>query len=75
MAMATVQIPLDAETARIYQKASAEDKKKLRLLLSLWLREFEKPSMSLKELMDDVSRKAEARGLTPEGLESILHGG
>jgi hypothetical protein len=73
--MATVQIPLDAETARIYQKASAEDKKKLRLLMSLWLREFEKPSMSLKELMDDLSRKAGKRGLTPEILESILNGG
>ncbi len=75
MAMATVQIPLDAETARIYKKASAEDKKKLRLLMSLWLREFEKPSMSLKELMGDLSRKAEKRGLTPEILESILNDG
>jgi len=75
MSMAAVQIPLDAETARIYQKASAEDKKKLRLLMSLWLREFEKPSMSLKELMDDLSRKAGKRGLTLEILESILNGG
>jgi hypothetical protein len=73
--MAAVQIPLDAETARIYQKASAEDKKKLRLLMSLWLREFEKPSMSLKECMDDLSRKAGKRGLTLEILESILNGG
>jgi hypothetical protein len=72
--MVTVNIPLDNETAKIYEKAPLADKKKMQLLLSLWLREFEKPSISLEKLMDKVSRKARERGLTPEILESILNG-
>ena len=72
--MVTVNIPLDNETAKIYEKAPLADKKKMQLLLSLWLREFEKPSITLEKLMDKVSRKARERGLTPEILESILNG-
>jgi len=45
--------------------------KKLRLLLGLWLREFGIPCKSLKELMDEIGNKAQARGLTPEILESL----
>jgi len=73
MATATLTIPLDAETAQIYSRASAEDQKKLRLLLSLWLREFGASPAPLKEVMDEISEKAQARGLTPEILESLLH--
>jgi hypothetical protein len=72
--MVVVNIPLDNETAKIYEKAPKADKKKMQILMSLWLREFEKPSISLDELMDDISRKAQARGLTPDILESILNG-
>lgn len=43
----------------------------MQLLLSLWLREFEKPSITLENLMDDISRKAQERGLTPEILEAL----
>ena len=72
--MVNVNIKLDNETAKIYQKAPLADKKKMQLLLSLWLREFEKPSITLEKLMDDISRRARERGLTPEILESILNG-
>jgi len=72
--MATVNLPLDNETAKIYQQASSAEKKKMQILLTLWLREFDKPSTTLEQLMDDVSRKAQERGLTPEILESILNG-
>ena len=72
--MVTVTVSVDNETAKIYEQASAADKKKMQLLLSLWLREFEKPSVSLEKLMDNVSRKARERGLTSEILESTLHG-
>ena len=72
--MVTVSLTLDNKTANIYRKASATEKKKMGLLLSLWLREFEKPSLTLGKLMDDISDKAEKRGLTPEILESILNG-
>ena len=72
--MVVINIPVDNETAKIYEKAPQADKKKMQILLSLWLREFEKPSVSLDELMDDVSRKAQERGLTPDILDSILNG-
>lgn len=73
MSIATITIPLDTDTARIYTKASAEDQKKLRLLLSLWLREFAVSPRPLTAVMDEISKKAQARGLTPEILESLLH--
>ena len=72
--MVNVNIPLDNETAKIYQKAPLADKKKMQLLMGLWLREFERPSITLDQLMDGISRKAKERGLTPEILESILNG-
>jgi hypothetical protein len=71
--MVTVPVALDDETAKIFAKASRADKKKMQLLISLWMREFEKPSTSLEKLMDEISRKAKERGLTPEILESILN--
>jgi hypothetical protein len=61
-----IPIPVDAETARVYREASAEDQKKIQLLLRLRLRELaELPSGSLAEIMDEIGTKAEARGLTP----------
>ena len=72
--MVSVKVSMDDETAKIYETASMADKKKMQLLLSLWLREFEKPSVSLEKLMDNVSRKARKRGLTSELLESLLNG-
>ncbi len=72
--MVTVKIPLDNETAKIYEKAPLADKKKIQLLMSLWLREFEKPSVTLDKSMDDIARKAKKRGLTSEVLEAILNG-
>ena len=70
--MVVINIPVDNETAKIYEKAPQADKKKMQILLSLWLREFEKPSISLDELMDDISRKAQERGLTLKILETDL---
>ncbi len=73
MPVAILTIPLDVDTARIYTTASTEDQKKMRLLFSLWLRELDKPQTSLPKLMDELSEKAQARGLTAEIVESILN--
>ena len=72
MTVATINIQLDDAAAQIYTTASEEDRKKIQLLLSFWLREFDLPSISLAELMDEVSEKAQQRGLTPEILETLL---
>lgn len=72
MQASTITIPLDAETAGIYRTASDSEKKKLRMLLGVWLREFGKPSAPIGVLMDNISDKAQERGLTPDILDSIL---
>jgi hypothetical protein len=68
----TVQVTPQAATA--YRAASAEDRRKLDLLVSLQLTEFSKSSDSLAAVMDAMRREAANSGLTPEILESILHG-
>jgi hypothetical protein len=74
MALATISLEVDADLARAYSSAPPEEQRKLQLLLGLRLRELtEKPVRSLKEVMDDIGREAEAKGLTPEILESLLN--
>jgi hypothetical protein len=69
----TISIPLDPQTARAYAAAGDEEKLKMRALLSLWVRELTASELpSLQQVLDEAGRKAQARGLTPEILESIL---
>jgi len=73
MTTATISLEVDADTARSFAAASAEERRKLQLLLRLRLRELTaRPPRPLKEVMDEVGRYAEAQGLTPEILESLL---
>jgi hypothetical protein len=75
MADKTITIPLDPQTARMYDSAAPEEKRKIQALLSLWLRELasgEYPSM--QQVLDTAGEKAKARGLTPEILDSLLKG-
>ena len=73
MATATITLELNAEAVKAYNTASEEEQEKIRLLLSLWLEEFSaSPTLSLRALMDDISDKAQARGLTPAIVESVL---
>jgi len=75
MATATISIEVDADSARVYSEASAQERQKLELLLGLRLRELTAGSTRpLKDIMDEIGARAEARGLTPELLESLLHG-
>ena len=75
MATEKITIPVDAQAAVAYNAAPPEERKKLEALLGLWLRDLvaAQPS-TLKQIMDEVSRKARARGLTPEILDSLLKG-
>ncbi|MDQ7783089.1 MAG: hypothetical protein RDU20_09430 [Desulfomonilaceae bacterium] len=73
MSETLITIPVDAETARVYDTASPEDRKKMQILLRLRLRELARlPTGSLAEIMDDIGAKAQQRGLTPEILEALL---
>ena len=75
MRAGSISIPLDPQTARAYAAARAEERLKIQALLILWLRELtaaDRPS--LEQVLDDVGRKAQERGLTPEILDSLLKG-
>jgi hypothetical protein len=77
MGTTTLNIPVDSELARFFKAASADDQRKILKMLTFWLivslRELATTNqMSLSEFMDSISAKAQARGLTPEILESLL---
>ena len=72
MTTETITIQVDTDLAQAYQSAPAKDQSKLRLLLNLWLRELFVRSTFLIALVDELSDKAKARGLTAEKLEDML---
>lgn len=64
---------VDEAAARAFAEASPDERKKLQLLLSLRLQELTSGSgKSLQTVMDEIGTAAEARGLTPEILETLL---
>lgn len=67
-----ITISVGPEAASAYRAASEEDRRKLDLILSLRLSEATESSRPLKDVMRQIRRNAEARGLTPEILESLL---
>jgi hypothetical protein len=74
MATSPITIQVDEVAARAFSQATSEERRKMQLLLSLRLRELvTKPSKRLQELMDEIGAEAEARGLTPEIVDSIVN--
>jgi hypothetical protein len=72
--MATISLHVDHDTARAFSAAPPEERRKLELLLSLRLRELiDQPARPLSEIMDEIGRQAEANGMTPELLDSLLN--
>jgi hypothetical protein len=73
MSTTSIALEVDDETARAFSAASDEERRKLRLLLRLRLKELTtRPSRPLQLVMDEIGRSAEALGLTPKILESLL---
>lgn len=69
-----ITINVDPEAARIFKNASPEQRRKLEVLISLQLRSSsQQPERSLTEVMDEIGRKAQERGLTPQILDVILN--
>lgn len=67
-----ITIHVDPEAASAYRAATDEQRRKLDLLLSLRLNEVTRPGGSLRDVMQEISRKAQVRGLTPEILQTLL---
>lgn len=73
METTAITIHVETESAKAFAKASLEEQRKMQLLLSLRLQDLTTPpGKSLKTVMDKMGARAEARGLTPEILESLL---
>lgn len=67
-----IMIPLNKETARIYNDASAEEQSRIRFLMGLFLQDLILSPRSLKVVMDEIGQKARERGMTPEILNELL---
>jgi hypothetical protein len=75
MANPTITIPLDPQTARAYDSADPDQKRKIQALLGLWLRELtSSENPPLEQILKEVGQKARERGLTSELLDSLLRG-
>jgi Flp pilus assembly protein TadB len=67
-----ITIHVDPGAAQAYRTAPDVVRRKLDLLLSIRLQDALRTGGSLQDLMREISRKAQERGLTAEILESIL---
>ena len=73
MATVPITIQVDAEVAKVYTEASAQDRQRIEMLLSLQLQDFiANPPRPLGEVIEEISARVADRGLTEEILESIL---
>ena len=73
MATATISIQVDEKAAQAFATATTEEQRKIELLLNLRLQDLTTGARrSLKAVMDEIGTQAEAAGLTPEILESLL---
>jgi len=74
MSTTAITIQVDTEAAKAFATASPEEQRKMQLLLSLRLQELTTlQGKSLQTVMDEIGTRAEARGLTPEILQALLH--
>lgn len=67
-----ITVSVDPKVARAYRGASDSERRKLDLLVNLRLREITGSRKPIQEVMAEISRNAQRRGLTPEILQSIL---
>ena len=71
-----INLRVSADAAEVYESAPAEEKRKLEALVSSRLREaarHRERGQTLEEIMSELSRNAQKRGLTPKKLADILN--
>ena len=67
-----ITVSVESDVATAYRRAPDDVRRKLDLLVNLRLRDVTSSTTSLNELIEEISRKAQQRGLTPEILQSLL---
>ena len=68
-----ITIQVDPQAARAFASVTPEMRRKLETLLSLRLIEATRNPESLTQVMSEISRNAQARGLTPDLLQDLLN--
>ena len=68
-----ITVSVDPDVADAYRSATDEERRKLDLLVSLRLRDATRSKTSLKQIIGEISRNAQQRGLSPEILQSLLN--
>ena len=74
MSTEIISIRVDTEAARAFKALPEEDRRRLEAILSIRLSEITHSGESLEAVMQEISEKAKAHGLTPEILNSLLNG-
>ena len=70
--MTTISLEIDTDVAKAFQLSEPEQQQKIQRLINGWMKQAINIS-KLQTTMDKLSDEAEANGLTPEILESILN--
>ena len=70
-----ITVSVDSDVAALYRSATESDRRKFDLLVNLRLRDATGSQRSLQEIMSEISRNAQERGLNPGILQSILDEG
>ncbi|MBS3025724.1 MAG: hypothetical protein HEP80_10780 [Dolichospermum sp. UKL201] len=72
--MQTITFEVTPEIAEAYQFASLEEREQIQQIVSLLLKKEKENDIDfLRKIMDEISDRATARGLTPEILEAIIN--
>ncbi len=74
MIMQEITIRVTPDAAATYLSATEEERRKLDALLRLRLTEASQRNRPLREVIQEISSEAQAKGLTPEILQEILDG-
>ncbi|WP_069789417.1 hypothetical protein A5482_015920 (plasmid) [Cyanobacterium sp. IPPAS B-1200] len=69
--MTTITIPVAEEIKRAFESARPETQQQLSSFISLFF-QYNLADKSLADVMAEISKNAQARGLTPEILADIL---
>ncbi len=73
MTTVPITIQVDPQAARAFTSVTPEMRRKLETLLSLRLLEATRNPESLARVMSEISRNAQAHGLTPDMLQGLLN--
>jgi hypothetical protein len=69
--MSKITIEVDSDVQEAFEQASEAEKQEIKSLISVFFRQC-LARKNLIEVMEEISTRAEARGLTPEILADIL---